>query len=139
MKPLVFFNSRAEVVRREIVFPSKKKIVISRESPEYTTADKEEIDFLSKVFGIGVRALNEKEYTLYMTSRFEDMPHVEKKEISSSDLEAYLASTAHEKLVIELLRSKGYEISKKAEDFSEALSGVPEATTTKPRKTTKKK
>ena len=138
MKPLVFFNSRAEVVRREIVFPSKKKIVISRESPEYTTADKEEIDFLSKVFGIGVRALNEKEYTLYMTSRFEDMPHVEKKEITSSDLEVYLASTAHEKLVIELLRSKGYEISKKAEDFSEALSGVPKATKTKTKKTIKK-
>ena len=141
MKPLIFFNSRSEVSRREITFPNGKKIVISREIPEYRTSDPEEIDFLSKQFAIGCRSLTDKEYVLHMTALFEDMPNVERSNLTREDIDGYLSSTAHEKLVIQRLRAKGYTVVKKIEDAAEGLSKVPEQSEIihkpKPKRTTK--
>jgi len=122
-EPVIFFNSRSEIVRREISLPSGKQIVIGTSCPEYKTEDPEEIDFLSRLFGVGCRKLSDSEFRLFMTSSYNDLPHVERKNITPEELEAFMASPAHEELIVEKLRAKGYTLEKKSEDFT---SGIPE-------------
>lgn len=126
-EPLIFFNSRQEITKREITFPSGKKIVISAKHPEYQTDDPEEIEFLSDVFAIGCRKLNEQEYTGYLSARFEDMPHIHKRPVQEN-IDKYTAITESEKHLVELLKEKGYTVYKRTERVRKTASkGTPKA------------
>lgn len=126
MEPVTFFNSRPEISRREITLPSGKKIVLSRQTPHYRTEDKDEIEFLSKVSFVGARKLDDAEYRIWMTSEYSKLPNLEKRDISSEDIEAYVANGAYEDTIIKALRAKGYTVELKSKQFAKS---VPSAST----------
>ena len=126
MEPITFFNSRPEISRREIILQSGKKIVLSRETPNYRTEDKDEIEFLSKLSFVGARKLTDAEYRIWMTSEYSKLPNLEKREVTKEDIEAYVANEAHEDVVLKALRAKGYTVELKSKQFTK---DVPNAST----------
>ena len=123
-RPIIFFNSRQEIIRREITLPSGKKIVLSRECTTYKTDNPEEIEFMSKLAYIGAREVDDKEYVIYLTSKYSDMPNVDRVGLTNEDLEQYMANTETEKMIVDKLREKGYTIEAKAESAAK-LIGIP--------------
>ena len=138
-RPIIFFNSRPEIVRREITLPSGKKIVLSRECTTYKTDNPEEIEFMSKLAYIGAREVDDKEYVIYLTSKYSDMPNVDRVGLTNEDLEQYMANTETEKMIVDKLREKGYTIEAKAENAAKLIDiPVPEKPVIKPKPKAKK-
>jgi len=120
-RPIIFYNSRPEIVRRDITLPSGKQVVLSRESRTYKTDDPEEIEFLSKQAYIGAREVDDKEFIIYLTSRYQDMPNVERVGLTLEEMEKYLSTTETEKMIVQALRDKGYTVEAKADAIAESI------------------
>lgn len=119
-EPIIFFNSRYGTLYRSIILPNGKKIVLSETSREYRTSDPDEIEFLSKLSGIGSRKINEAEYRLWITTNISQLPHTEADINSITDIEEFIR-TGQEEAIIAALRKKGYTVQLKTNEQTEQL------------------
>lgn len=115
---MIFFISRFNVSRYAITLPSGKKIVLMG-GKSYTTDDPDEIKFLSSQKGLGVRKVEDREYRIWATKKFNELPTCDNKELTKEDLTEFLLSSPQEKLLKSILESNGYIKDPTIDDSSE--------------------
>ena len=112
MEPVKFYLVAPEIVNYSIKFPSGKIIILKR-GDVYQTEDESEVEFLSKQRYIGVSKLNDKEFRLWATMRYKDVPTVDKKIEDKTSIEAMLWNSESEEFAVNKLKELGYTVYKK--------------------------
>lgn len=109
-EPMLVALSGYNVVKFEITLPSGALLKLLPGKP-YTTSDKADLDFLSKMKGISITRIGDPEYRRYFTKLISELPTVFNKEMTETEAQEFFWNTAEEKAIVEELRKRGYEIN----------------------------
>ncbi len=110
MEPVKLYTPAMDILAYEIVFPSGKKISLGR-GKCHLTADPEEIEFASRLKGVGVAALNDAEFRTYVTN-LGPIPNVENKSLTNEQADEFRWTADQEEKVVTALRTRGYSVRK---------------------------
>ena len=136
-EPLIFYISRYEIADMGIALPNGKRISLSR-GDEYKTSDPEEIAFLTDVKGLGARKMDDAEFRGWATTQFDNLPTIDRLDIKTvKDVETHLWTSSFEKIIISFLKTKGWIVTKTADEPTE--SEEPKAKTVAAKKPPVKK
>ena len=109
-EPMIVSLSGYNVVKFEITLPSGALLKLFP-GKSYTTSDKADLDFLSRMKGITITKVGDAEYRRYFTKLAEQLPTVFNKAMSDTETTEFFWNTEEEKAVVEELRKRGYEIN----------------------------
>ena len=113
MEPIIFYLAAPEVVQYSVKLPSGK-IVLLKRGEDYKTEDAEEIEFLSKQRYFGARKLDDKEFRIWATLRYKNVPTVDKVIEDKSYVEAMVWNSETEEYAVNKLKENGYTVYKKS-------------------------
>jgi len=124
-EPLIFFLADSAISKMTVTLPSGKQLLFDKgENRMYKTDDPEEIKFLTtSVKRLGARKLSDKEYRLHTARLFDNLPLVTKDIKTIEQVEKYLWNTEFERLVISILRQKGYTVASQTEKVLDKKTG----------------
>ena len=112
IEPIIFYVAAPDILKYSVKFPNGK-IFIFHKGDTYETCDAEEIDFLSKQKFIAARKLDDKEFRVWATLRYKDVPTVEKKITDKTEIEAFLWNSESEEYAVNKLKEHGYLVYKR--------------------------
>lgn len=107
VEPIIFFLSRENVMSFQVKLPNGNGVLFTPISG-YTTSDPEEIEFLSQLKAIGARRITDREYRLWATKKFSELPTYDNDMISKDEIAEFLLSSPQEVLLKSILESAGY-------------------------------
>lgn len=117
IEPKKIYVGAYDIRAMSIEFPSGKKIVIGYGKEPYLTDDQAEIDFASRLTGVCIGSLTDKEFRSYFTNLLERAPVIGGP-VSEDDAREFVWKDELEPVIVSELKKRGYRVSKAAESAS---------------------
>ncbi len=115
-EPMKISLGRQDSRLMTITFPSEKRISLTHQS-HYVTEDQDEIDFASRLKGVTVTKLNDKEFRAYITNRVDTSVYNEAMSNDEADEFRWVAD--REELILKTLQDIGWVGFRKGKNYEE--------------------